>query len=181
MTNAQLTGITLRSPYLSLKQTVVKNTGGYGFKYQDDWFNNDYFVVKMADSRVRKRINLCHENSTFLGNSSVAYYLQVESEPRRTCQCAIEIGEGLTFGIQLLHHTFSSNFPLKIYNGTNTSSSQAWEVHRLNWQGHPTWRSGSRSILLQSSSWYYTSVRYAYFIIYLIEGKNFLCSRTLIY
>ena len=168
ITNTEKSGILLESPFLNLVTSNFVNTKGYGFTYYYSWRPLNDHVFKMADMSVKKNINLCSGNNTFVNDSSVVYYLVVRAKGRHACKKVITVPRDYSVGMQLIHHDVSI---FHVYSGTNKASSTLWDVHSLNWRSRPAWRTNSSSVLFESSDWYYYSSTTVHFVLFLIKSK----------
>ena len=173
ITNTEGSGISLQSPFLSLATTNVVNTKGYGFHAPFyDWGPLNRHVVKTADKSVKKNINLCSKNATFIDNSSVVYYLIVKTQlGYHACEKVITVPQNYSVGMQLVYHDISWPSLLHVYGGTNKTLSTLWDFHSLSWRSRPVWKTNSSSVLLESSSFYNNYWVTFHFLLFLISGK----------
>ena len=174
ITNTEGAGILLESPFLNLVTSNVVKTKGYGFTYFYSWKPLNYHVFKIADISVKKNINLCSGNDTFLDDSSVLYYLVVRTKSgRHDCDKVITVPQDYSVGMQLIHHDhykqYSSVF--HVYSTTNKTSSTRWDFHSLSWQSRPAWKTNSSSVLLETSDLFYNDLTTFHFLLFLIKGK----------
>ena len=171
ITNNEKSGILLESPFLNLATTNVVNTKGYGLSYHCNWKPVNDHVFKIAYMSVKKSINLCSGNDTFIDDSSVVYYLVVRAKSRHACKKVITVPEDYSVGMQLIHHDVPWSSVFHVYSGTNKTSSTLWDVHSLSWQSRPAWKTNSSSVLFESSDSYYEYFNTVHFVLFLIKGK----------
>ena len=160
-------GIRLEYPFLNLVKSEVSKTNGYGLLYSTQWNARHHdHLLKMADPGAKKYIDICSENVTYINGSALLHYLIVSAENTHNCESVVKASTEYRFGMQLLF--YEGNFNLYIYSGTNTTSSDPWEIHKLNWYDSQTWISTSSLVLLKSLSHNkYT----AHFMLYMLEGE----------
>ena len=170
ITNIEESGILLESPFLSLVATNVVNTKGYGFRYYHNWNTLNNHVLKIADMSVKKNINLCSGNDTFIDDSSIVYYLVVRTKSRRVCKMVITVPQDYSVAMQIIHCDLQYYSVFHVYSGTNKASSILWDVHSLNWQSRPVWKTSSSSVLFESSESYRNYFSTVHFILFLIKG-----------
>ena len=179
--NIEESGILLESPFLNLATTNVVNTKGYGFKYYYNWNPLNNHVFKIADMSVKKNINLCSGNDTFIDDSSIVYYLVVRTKSRHACKKVITIPTNYSVAMQLIHYDVRWDSIFHVYSGTNKTSNTLWDVHSLSWQSRPVWKTSSSSVLFESSDYYYhgyfTTV---HFVLFLVKGKYAFLGRPLL-
>ena len=173
ITNTESDGIRLETPFLNIVTTDVVNTKGYGFLYYYNWNSLNAHVNKMADISLKKNIQLCSENDTFIDDSSLVYYLVVTTKSSRACEKAITVPQGYNVGMELIHHNVRSSVMFRVYSGLNKTSSTLWDIHSLRWLSRPAWKSNSSSVLFESSyhNWNYWST--VHFVLFLVKGKLF--------
>lgn len=165
-------GIRVESPYVKFKKTDVINTKGRGFWYLGPGSRGiNSHAIKLADSKVKKYINLCSENNTFLSDHSRQYYVvaSADHETSGSCESVINVFPGYRIGLQLISHRLASTF--QVYSGTNTTSSIPWVINRLKSSDRPLWLSNSSSLLLRSSPYYRNYDAEVLFLLYLVKGK----------
>lgn len=178
--NTESDGIRLESPFLNIMKTDVIKTKGHGISYHTYWKSAvNGHLIKMADPGVKKYIYPCSKNVTYLNDSGLVYYLIVTVENVFTCENVVKAPSEYRIGMQLLFKEGSSSFTFHVYSGTNTTSSNSWEIHRLNWLNSPTWISDSSSVLLKISSYnkYRTTV---HFMLYFVKGEFYIFLRSFI-
>lgn len=172
ITNTEGSGVLLESPFLSLATTNVVNTKGYGFTYYYSWKPLNDHVFKIADMSVKKNINVCSENDTFIDDSSAVYYLVVRAKGRHACEKVITVPQDYSVGMQLIHHDLRWSSVFHVFSGTNKTLSTHWDVHSLSLKSRPVWKANSSSVLFESSMSYYdhyfTTV---HFVLFLVKGK----------
>ena len=170
VTNIEESGILLESPFLNLVTTNVLNTKGYGFRYHYNWNTLNKHVLKIADISVKKNINLCSGNDTFIDDSSIVYYLVVRKKSSHACKKVITVPRDYNVGMQLIHHDLRWSSVFHVYSGTDKTSSTLWDVHSLSWQSRPVWKTSSRSVLFESSKGYYNYLSTVHFVLFLVKG-----------
>ena len=170
ITNIAESGILLESPFLNLVTTNVLNTKGYGFRYHYNWNTLNKHVLKIADISVKKNINLCSGNDTFIDDSSIVYYLVVRKKSSHACKKVITVPRDYNVGMQLIHHDLRWSSVFHVYSGTDKTSSTLWDVHSLSWQSRPVWKTSSRSVLFESSKGYYNYLSTVHFVLFLVKG-----------
>ena len=171
VTNTEGSGVLLESPFLNLATTNVMNTKGYGLKYYWSWKPLNEHVFKIADMSVKKNINLCSENDTFIDDYSEVYYLVVRTKSGHACSKVITVPQDYSVGIQIIYHDVRRSSVFRIYGGTNKILSTRWDVYSLNWRTRPARKTNSSSILLESSYSYYDYFRTMHFLLFLIKSK----------
>jgi len=168
ITNTEGSGILLESPFLNLETSNVVNTKGYGFRYHSSREPLNNHVFKITDRSVRKNIDLCSGNDTFIDDSTVVYYLVVRAVCRHAYKMVITVPQNYSVGMQFIHHNGQPGTLFNIYSGTNKTLTSLWDIHSLEWQSRPAWKTNSRSVLLEKSYYYYGT---AHFLLFLIKGK----------
>jgi len=171
ITNNEKSGILLESPFLKLTTTNIVNTKGHGLSYYCSWKPLNDHVFKIAYMSVKKSINLCSGNDTFIDDSSVVYYLVVRAKSRHACEKVITVPQDYSVGMQLIHHDVPWSSVFHVYSGTNKTSSTLWDIHSLSWQSRPAWKTNSSSLLFESSDSYYEYFNTVHFVLFLIKGK----------
>lgn len=173
ITNTEGSGIILQSPFLSLATTNAVNNKGYGFyAYYDDWGSINRHVFKTADVSVKKNINLCSKNDTFIDDSSIVYYLVVKTQlGYHACEKVITVPQNYSVGMQLIFHDSGWPSAIHIYSGTNKTSSTLWDFHSLGWRSRPVWKTNSSSVLFENAGFYYNYKPSFHFVLFLISGK----------
>lgn len=175
ITNTESDGIRLESPFLNLMTSNVLNTKGYGLLYYNNWKPLNDHVIKLADTSVKKNVNLCAENDTFIDDFRLVYYLVVTREGSPVaCHQVITVPRDYSIGMQLIYHDVHWSATFHVYSGTSKTLGTLWDVHSLSWQSRPFWMSNSSSIVLESSRTYYTYWSRAHFLLFLIKGTLFL-------
>ena len=174
ITNTISNGIQLESPYLSLMKVEVMKTDGRGFQYfGSNWGAINTHVIKLADPQVKKYINLCYENATFLNDDSLQYYLIVSAGKTHICETVLKVPSDYRIGMQLTYDALGSTF--HVYSGTNMTASTPWEINKFKWYNRPIWLSNSSSVLLKSSSYYSNYRAEVHFLLFLVKGR-LLCN-----
>ena len=171
ITNTEESGVLLESPFLNLATTNVVNTKGYGLMCYLRWNPLNEHVFKIADMGVKKNINLCSGNDTFIDDSSVVYYLVVRTKSGHACKMVITVPQDYSIGMQLIHHDVRWSSVFHVYSGTNKTFSTLWDVHSLSWQSRPAWKTNSSSVLLESSNKYSNYFSTVHFVLFLIKGE----------
>lgn len=172
ITNTEGPGISLESPFLSLATTTVVNTKGYGFyaSYYP-WGRLNRHVIKTADMSVKRNINLCSKNATFIDNSSVVYYLVVKTQlGYHACESVLTVPQNYSVGMQLIHHDTRWPSLLHVYGGTNKTLSTLWDFRSLSWQSRPVWKTNSSSVLFENAGYNYNYWVTFHFVLFLISG-----------
>ena len=170
ITNIEDSGILLESPFLNLVTTNVVNTKGYGFRYHYNWNTLNDHVLNIADMSVKKNINLCSGNDTFIDDSSIVYYLVVRTKSHHACKKVITVPQNYSVAMQLIVNDMRWNSVFHVYSGTNKTSSTLWDVRSLSWQSRPVWKTSSSSVLFESSENYYDYFSTVHFVLFLV-GK----------
>lgn len=172
--NTESDGIRLESPFLNVTKTDVSKTKGHGIAYHTYWKSTvNAHLIKMADPGAKKYIHACSDNVTYLNDFGLVYYLIVTAENVRTCENVVKAPSEYKIGMQLLFKEGSSSFTFHVYSGTNTTSSNPWEIHRLNWINSPTWISNSSSVLLKSTLYYKYKLT-VHFMLYFVKGEFYI-------
>ena len=166
ITNTEGSGILLESPFLNLATTNVVNTKGYGFRYHSSSAPLNNHVFKIADTSVKKNINFCSGNDTFIDDSSVVYFLVVRAHCRKVK--VITVPQNYSVGMQFVHYDGQPWSLFNVYSGTNKTLGTLWDIRLLGWESRPAWKTSSRSVLLEQSYSYYGT---AHFLLFLIKGK----------
>ena len=128
----------------------------------------------MADVTVKKFLDICTENETFISNSSVVYYLVVTLRSRAACKAIITVPSEYTIGLQLIYHNVYS-IAFHVYNGTNKTKGTLWDIHMLQWYSRPAWMTGNSSILLEKGYGYPDEDDTVHFLLFLIKSKFSYC------
>ena len=170
ITNTEGSGILLESHFLNLATTNVINTKGYGLVYYYDWKPLNNHVFKIADMSVKKNINLCSGNDTFINDSSAVYYLVVRTPSGRACEKVITVPQNYSVGMQLIYRDVRWSTAFHVYSGTNKTSSTLWDVHSLSWRSRAVWKTNSSSVLLESSDFYDGYSGTVHFVLFLTRG-----------
>jgi len=172
ITNTGESGIGLESPFLKLVTTNVVNTKGYGFTYYHSWRSLNVHVFKIADKSVKRSINLCSGNDTFIDDSSVVYYLVLNTKnSRHACEKVITVPQHYSVGMQLIHHDLDWSSVFRVYNGTNKTFGTRWNVNLLSLQSRPAWKTNSSSVLFETSRSYDYYFNTVHFLLFLIKSK----------
>ena len=172
ITNTEGSGILLESPFLNLATTHVVNTKGYGFDSDYSWKPLNEHVFKMADTSVKRNIDLCSGNDIFIDDSSVVYYLVMRADCSDAYKKVITVPQNYSIGMQLIYHDIRVSSLFHIYSMTNnTLSSTFWDIRSLGKRNRPAWKTNSRSVLLDKSYYYYNYFSTAHFVLFLIKGK----------
>ena len=172
-------GIRLETPFLNLLTINVANTKGYGFLYYYNWKSLNTHVVKIADATVKKFVDVCSKNETFIDDSSLFYYLVVTSKSTSACEKIIAVPQNYSIGLQLIHHDVSSSVAFHVYGGKTKTSNTLWDIHSLRWSSRPVWTTSNNSILLESSYHYRDYVSTVHLLLFLIKGKIYVTYSTL--
>ena len=172
ITNTGGSGIGLESPFLNLVTTNVVNTKGYGLTYYYNWMPLNVHVLKIADMSVKKNINLCSGNDTFIDDSSLVYYLVIKTKSgRHACEKVITVPQHYSVGMQLIDHDLRWSTVFRVYSGINKTLSTFWNVLFLNLQSRPAWKTNSSSVLFETSRSYDYYFNTVHFVLFLIKGK----------
>lgn len=175
VSETELDGIRLETPFVNLLRVNVIYTKGYGFLYHFNWNSLNKHVLTIADETVKKRIQTCSENETFIDDSSLVYYLAVTARSSEACQRIITVSKNYTIGLQLIHHDVNSSAPFHIYSTRNKNSSKLWDIQSIKWSNRPIWMTHNSSILLENSfhqNDYHSSI---HLLLFLIKGGFKFC------
>ena len=174
VTKTELDGIRLETSFVNLLRVNVINTKGYGFLYHFNWNSLNKHVLTIADETVKKIIQMCSENETFIDDSSLVYYLVVTARSSVACQRIITVSQNYTIGLQLIHHDVNSSAPFHIYSTRNKTSSKLWDIESIRWSNRPIWVTHNSSILLENSYHQNDYVSSIHLLLFLIKGGFYI-------
>ena len=174
VTKTELDGIRLETSFVNLMRVNVINTKGYGFLYHFNWNSLNKHVLTIADETVKKIIQMCSENETFIDDSSLVYYLVVTARSSVACQRIITVSQNYTIGLQLIHHDVNSSAPFHIYSTRNKTSSKLWDIESIRWSNRPIWVTHNSSILLENSYHQNDYVSSIHLLLFLIKGGFYI-------
>ena len=163
-------GVRLESPFIEFISTNVVNTKGYGFSYRYNWNALNTHVVKMADATMKKFMDICTENETFISDSSEVYYLVVTLRSGAACKAIITVPSEYTIGLQLVYHNVYGT-AFRVYSGTDKTKGTLWDIHMLKWYSRPAWMSGNNSILLEKRYGYVDEDDTVHFLLFLVKSR----------
>ena len=174
VTKTELDGIRLETSFVNLLRVNVINTKGYGFLNHFNWNSLNKHVLTIADETVKKIIQMCSENETFIDDSSVVYYLVLTARSSVACQRIITVSQKYTIGLQLIHHDVNSSAPFHIYSTRNKTSSKLWDIESIRWSNRPIWVTHNSSILLENSYHQNDYVSSIHLLLFLIKGGFYI-------